>query len=126
MKLTAINSGNFTEAGNFSGYNAQGLRIHCPARLMESLNLSAAVDITFPVFALADEKTYPASDKADETETFTRLTACSLFLTQADAISARNADAKLEILADADLRVTAKTAGLTPADIAKMATASPF
>jgi hypothetical protein len=126
MKITAIQSGKFTEAGNFSAYNAAGQRIHVPGRLMEALGLAAIEDIKFPLFALAEEREFAASDKEGETETFKRVQATSVFLNQADAVNAKNADAKLEIEAAADLNATAKASGLTAEMLTKLETAAPF
>lgn len=119
MNIIAILSGNFSEKGNFSGYNAAGQRIHIAARQMETLGYTpesiATTPITFPLYTIAVEREFNVldTDGAPTAEKFQRLQAGSVFPTKAAAIEAFNADKVLTIEAGAELKKVATGLGLT-------------
>lgn len=127
MQIVAIQSGNFSEKGNFSGYNASGQRIHIAGRQMESLGHTPesvkTKPITFPLYTIAVEREFNTLDANGEptTEKFTRTQAGSVFATKADAITAYNSDKVLGLEAVADLAKTAKELNLTDAVLAELA-----
>ena len=115
MKTVAIISGNFTENGNFSGYNAAGTRIHISGRTMESAGMKKGDKITFPLYSTVVEREFNVVDEqGKETgETFKREQAGSVFTTKQALIEAVNADKVLALEAAADLTAKATAAGLT-------------
>lgn len=120
MKQTQIVAGNFTEQGNFTGYNAKGERIHLNKKAMESLGWTKPEQVKFPFFAIVGEKTFnkvDANNEPIEGETFTRLQSLSAYQTKEAMISAYNSEAQLELEAKAALNTSAKASGLTEAAI---------
>jgi hypothetical protein len=116
MKTVAIISGNFTESGNFSGYNAAGTRIHVSGRTMESAGIKKGDKITFPLYATVVEREFNVLDEQGNPklgETFKREQAGAVFTNKAALIEAVNADKVLELEAAADLTSKASAAGLT-------------
>ena len=116
MKTVAILSGNFTESGNFSGYNAAGTRIHISGRTMESAGIKKGDKITFPLYATVVEREFNVLDEqgnVKDGETFKREQAGAVFLNKAALIEAANADKVLALEAAADLTSKASAAGLT-------------
>jgi hypothetical protein len=130
MQIIAIVAGSFSTAGNFSGYNAAGQRIHIAGRQMESLGYTpdtiATKPVVFPLFVVAVEREFNVldADGAPTTEKFSRLQAGSVFATKAGAIEAFNSDKVLTIEAGAELVKAAKTAGLTDAAVAALTSAA--
>lgn len=124
MKTIALNSGNFTDKGNFTGYNSAGIRFHIPARLMETIGFTKAneKDIKFPLYAIAVSRTFNTLDAEGNPtdETFTREQAGSVFTTKEALISAYNADRELELEAKASLAKTASASGLNEAQLAAL------
>ena len=51
MKNVKIESGNFTEAGNFSAYDDEGNRYFVFARVMQNNGWSTNEEVTFPFYA---------------------------------------------------------------------------
>lgn len=98
MKNISISSGNFTDKGNFTGYNLLGERVHCFKRQMEQLGWSKDADVKFPFFVVAAVKEYQeVDDEGNPTdETFERLTATSVFKSENDIINAHVANASTE------------------------------
>jgi len=103
-----INSGNFSDNGNFSAYNTKGERIYIHKRQMEALGYKPGDTVQYPFFVIAENKTYgarPLLDTAgkpvlneDGTQKFvpypdgkftmTRSTATAIFKTKEDYINA--------------------------------------
>ena len=126
-QTVALQSGSFSAKGNFSGYNASGVRIHVAANLMKSLGYEPANanTIQYPLYACVVEREFNMLDtEGKETgETFKRLQAGSVFKTKAELIAAVNADKLLAIEAAADLNKAAKSLDLTPETFAQLADA---
>lgn len=116
MKTVAIISGNFTETGNFSGYNASGTRIHVSGRTMESAGIKKGDTVKFPLFATVVEREFNVLDEngnPKEGETFKREQAGAIFTNKQALIEAVNADKLLAVEAEADLKAKASAVGLT-------------
>ncbi len=99
MKNLSINNGTFSAAGNFSGYNTVGVRVHIYKRQMDAMGWSSTEDIEFPFYVIADYKTVQSTDDAgtpvgDASE---RLTALSVFKTKKDMTQAHVDNATLDI-----------------------------
>jgi len=126
MQIIAILSGNFSDKGNFSGYNASGQRIHIAGRQMETLGYTPesvkTKPIAFPLYTIAVEREFNVLDTNGEptTEKFTRTQAGSIFATKTSAIEAYNSDKVLNLEAVADLKKTAKGLELTEELIADL------
>jgi len=126
MNIVAIHSGNFSDKGNFSGYNAAGQRFFIAGRQMEALGHTPAsvvkAPISFPLYTLAVEKEFNVLDANGEptAEKFTRAQAGSVFATKAAAIAAYNEDSLLSMEAKADLVKSAKDLNLTEELIADL------
>ena len=125
-----LQSGSFSEKGNFSGYNASGIRIHVSAQTMQTLgyNKANASTIQFPLYACVVERTFNVlNDNQEPTgETFTRLQAGSVFKTKAELIAAVNADKLLAVEAESELQKVAKTLDLTPEAIKSLVNDNAF
>ena len=115
MKTVAIISGNFTETGNFSGYNASGTRIHVSGRTMESAGIKKGDTVKFPLFATVVEREFNVLDANGNPteEKFTREQAGAIFTNKQALIEAVNADKLLAVEAEADLKAKATAVGLT-------------
>lgn len=133
--LVMLVRGQFSDKGNFSGYNSKGVRIHVPAIMMTELGYAKdakdaegkPVKIEYPLYACVVERTFNVlNDEGEETdETFTRAQAGSIFKTRQEAIDAMNSDDLLALEAKADLYKGAKSFGLTEDTLKKLET-SPF
>lgn len=133
--LVMLVRGQFSEKGNFSGYNSKGVRIHVPAVMMKELGYEKdakdaegkPVKIEYPLYACVVERTFNVlNDEGEETdETFTRAQAGSIFKTRQEAIDAMNSDDLLALEAKAELYKGAKSFGLTE-DTLKQLQVSPF
>lgn len=133
--LVMLVRGQFSDKGNFSGYNSKGVRIHVPAIMMNELGYAKdakdaegkPVKIEYPLYACVVERTFNVlNDEGEETdETFTRAQAGSIFKTRQEAIDAMNSDDLLALEAQAELYKGAKSFGLTE-DTLKQLQVSPF
>lgn len=115
MKTTTFTSGNFSANGNLSGYNSLGERFFVHKRIMDSLGIDAS-NLTFPLFALVDEKEINPKDEDGNIlsdVTVKRAQALSVFKTMQELIDAKNADFKLDVAIQQDRAVYAKDLGLT-------------
>ena len=128
-KTVAIQSGTFSGRGNFSGYNASGVRIHVSANLMKSLGYDTAnaSTIKYPLYACIVERTFNVLDENQKPtgESFTRLQAGSIFKAKDELITAVNADKLLAVEAQSELHKVAKTLELTP-EVLKALESVPF
>lgn len=115
MKTVAIISGNFTDNGNFSGYNASGTRIHVSGRTMESAGIKKGDTVKFPLYATVVEREFNVLDANGNPteEKFTREQAGAIFTNKQSLIEAVNADKLLAVEAEADLKAKATAVGLT-------------
>jgi hypothetical protein len=118
MRQTQILSGKFSSGegkkGNFSGYNAAGERIFFHKTQMESVGFNTDKDITFPFYALVDNKPMKTRDADGEiTDVVTdRLQALSVFKTAEALTAAVNADYALKLEAAKARKEMATAAGL--------------
>lgn len=131
-----INSGNFSENGNFSGYNVKGDRIHIFARQMKALGIATDEDFAKAgsIYVRAVEKVYGAKTavgadgkpvlNADGTPklipyrdgsfSMKRLTATALFKTEEDYIKAMASDATTDAKVKHRIAQEYAAIGLTP------------
>lgn len=126
MKKTTILSGKHTEAGNFTGYNALGERIHVSKAIMESLGMPDTAKTKLPLFAIIGEREFEAQDENNQPTgvMFKRTQALSAFKTAQELIDAVNSDKLLDINTQVDFQVKATSAGLTEKAIEALLTAS--
>lgn len=99
MKNLVINNGTFSAAGNFSGYNTLGTRVHIYKRQMDAMGWSSVEDVEFPFYAIADIKTVQSTDDAGTPvgEASERLTALSVFKSKTEMTQAHVDNATLDI-----------------------------
>jgi hypothetical protein len=125
----ALQSGTFSEKGNFSGYNASGIRVHVSANAMKALGYDKAnaSTIAYPLYACVVEREFNVlNDNQEPTgETFKRVQAGSIFKTKAELLTAVNADKLLAVEAQSELQKVAKTLQLTDEVLAQLVNA-PF
>ena len=134
-----IVSGKFTEKGNYTGYNVQGLltdRVHIPERLMTALGLTkdTRVPTLYAIVGPAKfsiRKEVKNSDTGEITlvdtgDTFTRCQAGSIFLTKAEMINAYNSSDLLETETKIELRKSALTLGLTDVQVEALHSSAAF
>lgn len=128
VTIVALLRGQFSDRGNFSGYNSAGIRIHVPGQMMKDLGYTPESEkVDFPLYACVVEREFNvlAEDGVTETgEKFKRLQAGSIFKTKREAIDARNADALLEAEAESELFKSAKEYGLTEQQLTALAASS--
>jgi hypothetical protein len=121
MKNYAIQSGSFTDNGNFSAYTALGDRVHIHKRQMESLKWTKIEDVKFPFFAIGavkqigqlDENSVPKVNADGTAVLVDRLTAMSVFATKQELIDAHVDVATLGVEIASSIKAKATSAGLT-------------
>lgn len=132
MKNYVITSGSFTEAGNFSGYNALGERVHFHKRQMEALKWVKNEDVKYPFYAIGavkqigqlDENNDPKLNSDGTPILVDRLTALSAFATKAELVAAHVDNSTLEIEIKGAIATTAKSAGLNEKAVEMLLAAS--
>jgi hypothetical protein len=126
MKNISISSGNFTAAGNFTGYNLLGERVHVYKRQMDTLGWKEDKDVKFPFYAVATVKEFQqlGEDGEPTGETFDRLTATSVFKTEQDIINAHVANASTDAKITKAVRTAIDNLELTEEQIAELANAA--
>ncbi len=118
-KNYVITSGKFTDAGNFTGYNALGERLHIHKRQMEALKWEKDADVKTPFYAIGAEKEIGQLDAEGNPlmaegvpVLVTRLTALSIFKTKAELINAHVDANMLDVEIAQEFTTQATTAGL--------------
>ena len=126
MKNMSITSGNFTAAGNFTGYNLLGERVHVYKRQMDTLGWKEDKDVKFPFYAVAVNKEFQqlGEDGEPTGETFDRLTATSVFKTESDIINAHVANASTDAKITKAVRTAIDSLELTEEQITALANAA--
>lgn len=126
MKNQTINNGSFTAAGNFSGYNLKGDRIHIYARQMEALGWSNNSDVEYPFYCITKDSTMKDLDSnGQETGVVTmRETATSVFKTMQDITSAHVSSVTLDMQIQKSIAEEAAKVGLTQEAITSLLNAS--
>ena len=120
MKNYAIQSGNFTANGNFSGYTAKGERLFVHKNQMTGLGWAKKEDVKFPFFAIGaikqigqlKEDGTPKTKEDGSPVLVDRLQAMSVYPTKETLIAAHVNDATLDIAITKEVAATAKAAGL--------------
>ena len=121
-KNFVIINGNWTEEGNYSGYDTLGQRVHIYARQMESLGFKKG-DKVPQLFCVGEVKSYTRTDdqgKEIPGSEFNRLTALSVFKTKDELVGAHIASKSIDAEVRKALKTQAVEAGLTDAEIAEM------
>jgi hypothetical protein len=121
MKNYAIQSGNFTQNGNFSGYTAKGERVFVHKNQMTGAGWAKQEDVKFPFFAIGaikqigqlKEDGTPKTKEDGSAVLVDRLQAMSVYPTQAGLIAAHVAEATLNVSIASAVAAEAKSAGLT-------------
>lgn len=131
----SIVSGNFTESGNFSGYNALGERLHIHAKQMAGAGITPET-LAFPFFAIGtvkqigqlDENSEPKLNADGTPVLIDRLTATSVFTTKAALLQAHvdnsMLDSEVSIAIAVATATVAKSSGLSEKALAALMTAS--
>jgi len=118
MKNLVINNGNFSTAGNFSGYTALGEKVHIYKRQMETLGWSSDDDVKTPFFVIAENKNIDTIDaNGVVTKTDVRLTALSVFKTRDEIKQAHADSAFLDIEVKQAVAEQASKSGLSQSAI---------
>jgi|SRR6185436_8526348 len=128
MKNYAIQSGNFTQNGNFSGYTAKGERVFMHKNQVNALGWTKIEDVKFPFFAIGaikqigqlKEDGTPKTKEDGSPVLVDRLQAMSVYPTQAGLIAAHVAEATLNVSIAKEVSATAKAAGLTDEAVAAL------
>jgi hypothetical protein len=125
-QLLVINNGAFTKAGNFRGYTATGKDVHIFPRQLDAIGITKETKIDFPLYVIADDKTYGAPidattgqpvPYADGSFTMTRRTALSVFKSRTDIKTAIAEERTLEMEIEHEVNAFAKSlAYATPSD----------
>lgn len=119
MKTKTFTTGNFSTAGNFSGYTATGERFFVHKRQMDALGLDAS-NLTLPLYAIVDYKEINPRDEDGNILSDTvvqRAQALSVFKTMQELVAATNADFKLEAEIQRDRAIYAKDLGLSQSTV---------
>jgi hypothetical protein len=132
MQKFVITSGNFTENGNFSGYDMINTRLHIHKRQMEAAGWNKIEDVKFPFFAVGAVKQIGQLDENGEAKLnadgspvlIDRLTATSVFATEEAIVAAHVANQSLDIKISAALHAVAKSSGLSEKAVAALSAAS--
>jgi len=125
MKNLSINNGTFSAAGNFSGYNTVGVRVHIYKRQMDAMGWTSVEDIEFPFYCIADNKTVQAQDEngAPVGEASERLTALSIFKTKKEMTQAHVDNATLDMEIKKSIADEAAKVGLDQVSIESLMSA---
>lgn len=121
MRNFTVQSGGFTNAGNFTAYSALGERVFIHKRVMESQKWSKTEDVKFPFYAIIDTKEIGQLDdagkpkmNADGTAVLVeRLQALSIFANEEALTNAQVDNVTLDIRVKSAIKSSASSAGLT-------------
>lgn len=121
MNSLRIISGDFTAAGNFSGYTALGKRVHIFKRQMDSLGWTPDAKGEFPFYVIAEEKAIgkldankqPVVDEQGNPVTEQRLTATAVFETKESITEACVEESTLNAEIKQSIAKSASAKGLT-------------
>ena len=119
MKKLIIVSGNWTEAGNFSGYDVVGERVHIHKNMIEGLGFKKGDAVAFPLYCVGAERTFNVLDEEGNPteEQFTRLQAGCLFKERGKLVEAIAASSLMDIEVAKFIKAEASSAGMTEAEI---------
>ena len=122
MKNLVITNGNWTTAGNFSGYNPEVGRVHFFGAQMKALGYEKDSTVGFPFYAIGAEKEFNQVDAEGNPtgEKFTRWQANSLFKERKLLVEAIAASALIDVEVKQYVKTEASSAGLGEAEIAAL------
>lgn len=114
-----IMAGNFTDAGNFTGYTLTRERVHIPAKAMEAAGYSVDKMPSFPMFAITVNCTFNKMDAEGNPteETFTREQATALFTNEDEMLNTLNMERLLDVKQDLLFKASAMTLGLSEVEL---------
>jgi hypothetical protein len=121
MKNFSIHSGNFSQAGNFTGYTALGESVFIHKAQMNSLGWKENAEVKFPFYAIGgikligqlDANGNPAVNADGTPVQRERVQAFSVFPTKDAMISAHVDTATLDIEVKSAIKQSATSAGLS-------------
>ena len=130
MKKVEIVSGNFSTAGNYSGYDDDGQRYFVPQRLMENHGWKTNEQVVFPFFAKTavnkinpfDENNQPLM-KDGAPVIVDRPQVMSIYKTEQEIIDHEIRKASMDVKIAAGIKAVAVEAGLTQSIIDTLVTA---
>lgn len=125
MKKAVIQSGNFTEAGNFSGY-ADGIgRVFIHGKQMEATGWKKNEDVKYPFYATIGTKTInpfdedgkPMTNEDGSLKEVERVQALSVFTTREKLVSALAEPQLIDLEVTKLVKSQASSAGLTQKEV---------
>lgn len=128
MRNYSIVSGNFSKAGNFSGYTALGERLFISKAQMLGMGCSSQEQVKFPFYAIGtikqigqiDENGVPKVNADGTAVLVDRLQALSVFSSK-DALTQAHVDtATLDIEITAAIKKEASAKGLSESAVSKL------
>ena len=125
MRNFTVQSGGFTNAGNFTAYSALGERVFIHKRVMESQKWTKTEDVKFPFYAIIDTKEIGQLDDAGKPKMndngtallVQRLQALSIFASVESLTNAQVDNVTLDIRVKSAIKSSASSAGLTESAI---------
>jgi len=125
MRNFTVQSGGFTNAGNFTAYSALGERVFIHKRVMESQKWTKTEDVKFPFYAIIDTKEIGQLDDAGKPKMndngtallVQRLQALSIFASEESLTNAQVDNVTLDIRVKSAIKSSASSAGLTESAI---------
>jgi len=128
---TEIVGGNFSKAGNFSGYDEENERYFIHKRVMEQQGWNKDSDVKFPFWTKAGVREYNTLDENGEAQTdaegntlkFKRMQVLTIYKSREAMIESAINKATVDIEIQAGIQAKASTAGLSQAAIDTLASA---
>jgi hypothetical protein len=125
MRNFTVQTGGFTNAGNFTAYSALGERVFIHKRVMQSQKWAKDSDVTFPFYAIIDTKEIGQLDDAGKPKMndngtvllVERLQALSIFASEESLTNAQVDNVTLDIRVKSAIKSSASSAGLTESAI---------
>lgn len=132
MQKYVIQSGSFTEAGNYSGYTANQGRIFLHKKQMEGLGWKTNEEVKFPFYVIGGEKTInpfdengkPMANEDGSLVEVKRLQAFNAFKTRQELVAALAEPQLIDLEVAKLVKAEATTAGLTSKEVESLLAAS--
>ncbi len=124
-----LESGNFTDNGNFSAYDESGTRYHVHKRMCDALNWKENTDVVFPLYSIASVKEIGTQLDTDADGEFNgpkvnRLAVTKIYATRDDYIKSQVDKQTTKIEIAKGVSEVAVSAGLTEDAVKALVTAS--
>jgi hypothetical protein len=125
MRNFTVQTGGFTNAGNYTAYSALGERVFIHKRVMQSQKWAKDADVTLPFYAIIDTKEIGQLDDAGKPKMndngtvllVERLQALSIFASEESLTNAQVDNVTLDIRVKSAIKSSASSAGLTESAI---------